>query len=246
MAFHTFFSLLPLLALTGWVAHRLALGHDGLLEPFAALAPVSVAAVADAEFMRLGAKTGAVLAPLSIGSFLWLASGGMNTAMAAFEQVFDAAPRSFLRRRLLALGFVVVAVVVLAASTASALLGIWVGGLVAQVMAVAMPLGALWLLAAGFFRYATRRREGGARSGFRGALVTLVLWLVVSAAFTRYVAEIANYSRFYGGLTAVVVLLVWLWLMCFALLVGGAVNAALERRAQSAVESAAQRVNPPA
>jgi len=239
MAFHAFFSLLPLLAITGWVAHRLALGQEGLLEPFAALAPGPVAAVADAEFMRLGEGAGAVLAPLSVAGFLWLASGVMNTGMAAFEQLFEAPPRPFLRRRLLSLAFVVVAVVVLAVSTASALFGVWLGGVAAQVLAVVMPLGALWLLVAGFFRYATQRNDGHPRSGFRGALVTLVLWLVVSTGFTQYVAEIANYSRFYGGLAAVVVLLVWLWLMCFGLLVGGAVNAALERRSRG-------RATPPA
>src|SRR5438309_656051 len=86
-----------------------------------------------------------------------------------------------------------------------------------------MPLIAL--IGCGFFRFATSRRDGVQRRGFLGAIVTIVAWVVVSLLFSFYVREIGSYSRFYGSLAAVAVLLVWLWLMAVSLLVGGEVNA---------------------
>ena len=69
------------------------------------------------------------------------------------------------------------------------------------------------------------------------AALTVVLWLLVSGSFSLYVSTLARYSRFYGGLATVVVLLIWLWLMAFALLAGGGLNALIEKRQQRATEA---------
>ena len=90
------------------------------------------------------------------------------------------------------------------------------------------PIGALWVLVGTFSRYATRRPDGKRPRGFKGAAVTLFLWIAESSLFSFYVAEIASYTEFYGGLATVVVLLAWLWLMAFSLLVGAEINARLE------------------
>jgi membrane protein len=236
IAFHFFFSLVPLVALTGWAAHRLL--HDAsdqVLGPLMALAPRSVAGLADSEFMRLGAGGDAVLPPLSAIGFVWLSTDGVATAMVIFERMFRAPPRSWLIRRLVALGYVLLAVTLLSLASGAALLVAWGGSIATWIVALLAPAAALWLLLAVFFRAATIREQGRSRRGFRGALVTLLLWAAVSALFSLYVAEIASYSRFYGSLATVVVLLLWLWLMAMSLLIGGEVNARFE-----AIDAAAE------
>jgi len=230
IAFHAFFSLVPLIAITGWVAHELALSEAELMGPLLEVAPRAVRRLADREFMRLGDDADFVLPPLSVITFLWLSSGGVATAMRVFEHLFGTRRRNWLKRRVLALAFVVAAVIVLAFSTLVALYTVWLSGGAGRLIGLLAPLLALWLLVAAFFRYATKRQDRLRRRGFRGALVTVVLWVVVSFGFSVYVGTLASYSHFYGGLATVVVLLVWLWLMAFALLVGGGVNAYLERR----------------
>ena len=231
IAFHTFFSLVPLLAITGWVTHEVMQSRGNLLEPLLALAPGAVRALADSEFMRLSAGADAVLPPLSIATFLWLASGGAAVTMRVFEQVFGTPPRNWVKRRLLALAFVICVVVLLAGTTALVILAVWLGNVVAGVIAFIAPVLALWLLVAAFFRWATLRKDGRRPSSFRGAALTLTLWILVSTLFSVYVRTLASYSKFYGGLATVVVLLLWLWFMAFALLAGGALNALLEKRA---------------
>ena len=228
MAFHSFFSLVPLVAITGWVVHTLTHGTGELADPFMTLAPGPVVHLADSEFMRLSEDGETVLAPLAIVGFLWLSSGGVNTAMLVFERIFDAPRRPVLRRRLLAFAFVLVAMTVVSLGAAATVSLVWIGGTPAMIAGVVLPLLVAWLMIASFFRYATLRTQGARRSGFRGAGATLLLWVAVSFAFSLYVHQLAAYSQFYGGLATVVVVLVWLWLMSFALLIGGEINARIE------------------
>ena len=228
MAFHAFFSLVPLVALIGYAAHQLSQSSHSLLGPVTQLAPRSVAQLADTEFMRISDASSNMLPPLSIVGLLWLATDGVATAMREFERIFDAAVRPFWKCRLVALGYVLMAILMFTISGTIAIWTGWDGSAVEAIVAVATPLATLWLLVAGFFRIAIVREEGAPRSGFRGAAVTLMLWLLVSAGFTLYVREIASYSRFYGSLATVAVLLVWLWLMSLSLLIGGEINARVE------------------
>ena len=60
-----------------------------------------------------------------------------------------------------------------------------------------------------------------------GVLVALIGWMVVSAAFSFYVENFANYSVIYGALGTVIVLMMWLNLTAVVLIMGAEVNGAL-------------------
>jgi membrane protein len=77
-----------------------------------------------------------------------------------------------------------------------------------------------------------------------GAIVGIALWFALSGGFFLYVATFSRYSFIYGTFTAIVVLLVWIWLTNVALLLGAELNAAIDVRReacapQSSVSSAA-------
>lgn len=65
------------------------------------------------------------------------------------------------------------------------------------------------------------------KAGFPGAVVTTLGWIVVSFLFSFYVNNFANYSRFYGSLGAVIILLIWLYITSVILILGGEINALL-------------------
>jgi membrane protein len=62
-----------------------------------------------------------------------------------------------------------------------------------------------------------------------GSLFATVLCLAATAAFSLYVSNIANYSRTYGSLGAVIVMLLWLYICFYITLMGAQINAILER-----------------
>lgn len=58
-----------------------------------------------------------------------------------------------------------------------------------------------------------------------GAVISLVLWLLVSMVFSNYVENFSKYSVIYGALGGVIVLLIWLYLSSAILILGGEINA---------------------
>lgn len=62
-----------------------------------------------------------------------------------------------------------------------------------------------------------------------GAAVALGVWLLASALFALYVSTAGNYSKTYGALAGVIVMLLWLWITNLALLFGAEVDSELER-----------------
>jgi membrane protein len=62
-----------------------------------------------------------------------------------------------------------------------------------------------------------------------GSLVAVLGWLVASFGFRLYVAHFAAYAHTYGALGTVVVLLLWLYIWGVMVIVGGQINAILDR-----------------
>jgi membrane protein len=63
----------------------------------------------------------------------------------------------------------------------------------------------------------------------RGTVLTLVVWILASAAFAFYVAKFGSYDKTYGTLGGVVVFLLWLWITNISVLLGVEFNAETER-----------------
>ena len=58
-----------------------------------------------------------------------------------------------------------------------------------------------------------------------GSAVAAFLWIGASALFAVYTATFASYNKTWGTLSAVIVMLTWLWLTAMALLLGAEINA---------------------
>lgn len=69
-----------------------------------------------------------------------------------------------------------------------------------------------------------------ARRLLPGAALTAVLWAIVSVAFPWALATVLDYGVTYGSFSAAIVLLVYLYLLAAAVLLGAEVNATLESR----------------
>lgn len=93
----------------------------------------------------------------------------------------------------------------------------WPAGLALTVTAIAV-----------MFEWAPRRRQPSASWLAVGATISVVLWLLTSAALAIYVTGSDGFGGTYGPLTAVMALLLWANLTGIALFLGLAFNAQLE------------------
>lgn len=177
---------------------------------------------------------------------VWSATGAMTTYMAALNIAYGRdETRPFVRRRLVALvmaacigvAFLLVAVLLVFGPTIQHYVG--------HALGVESTLGYVWwaaqwpilllgLLAAFATLLYLAPNVEHPRWTFLslGSAIAVATWLIVSGAFAFYTAHFSSYNKTWGSLSAVIVMLTWLWLTGLALLFGGELNAEAERARQ--------------
>jgi membrane protein len=171
---------------------------------------------------------------------LWSASRGMSGLITALNIAYqEPEKRGFFKLNLVAIGLTI----------GLTIAGIIVVALVAVLPAAVefLPLGTLskwlllileWPLLVGFvvvglavmYRYAPSRDEPQWKWVSPGAGAAVTLWIAASIGFTVYVAHFNSYSKTYGSLGGVIILLTWLYISSFVILFGAAINAQSEKQ----------------
>jgi membrane protein len=171
---------------------------------------------------------------------LWGARAGMSALMVATNIAYaEAEKRHFIKQTLISLAFTLGAVLVFLIAVAVGVvlpLGLKVLGTSGwvQLLAGALRWVALWFVAvvglAVLYRYGPSRRPARWRWVMWGAVIAASLWVLVSVGFAFYVSSFATYGKTYGALGGVIALLMWFYLSSFTVVIGGLVNAEMERQ----------------
>jgi membrane protein len=185
---------------------------------------------------------GALLGVGLLGA-LWSASGYVGVFMRASNAIYEVEEgRPFWKLRPLQV-LVTLACVILVALVAVSLV---VTGALARAIGDAVGVGGtavtIWNIAkwpvlvlvvmtifAILYYTAPNVRLPGFRWITPGGVVGVLLWIVASAGFALYVANLGSYNETYGSLGGTIVFLVWVWISNLALLFGAELNAELER-----------------
>jgi len=187
--------------------------------------------------------TGITVAGIGGALALWSLGGAMQNLMWALDIAYDREEtRGFVRRRLAAFGMVFFALLGFGLAFGVLVLGphlsTWIGSAVGAKTVVQIvwwvaewPLlvGGLLVSFAGILYLGPNVDHPRWRFLSFGAVLAVVIWLLASGAFAFYVSRFGSYNRAWGTLSAVVVMLTWLWLSGVALLLGAEVNAEAER-----------------
>ena len=160
---------------------------------------------------------------IAIALALWSASGGMAAIITGIHVAHEhEEPKSFVVKRGKALGltlgaivflsiviFVIAAVPPLLADAGLGTAGRVAFGIVRWPVLAAVMIGGIGLL----YRFSMKDGPRGWLGIVTpGAVVAMLGWLIVSALFAVYTAHFSSYSKTYGALASIVVLLLWLWL----------------------------------
>lgn len=62
-----------------------------------------------------------------------------------------------------------------------------------------------------------------------GAIISVFSWLILSKGFNMYINNFSKYSKIYGSIGSIFVLVIWLNMISLVLLLGGQINAILEK-----------------
>jgi membrane protein len=184
-------------------------------------------------------KTLGLGAVLGVAMSLWTANNATKSIFGALNAAYgETETRGFVRLTLVSLAltffslvFIIVAIGVVVALPA--VLGFLGLGTAAEwlVLIARWPIMLAAIVALLSSLYALGPSRGAIRWRWLsvGSLVAAILWLIVSAAFSWYVAHFGSYNKTYGSLGAVVGFMTWIWISSTVVLVGAAIDAESER-----------------
>jgi membrane protein len=249
MAFWLFLSLLPLAAVGGLLAAKLAAGNWSTTAPLLESLPLASREMLRTELGRVAAWNGG---KVGIGAglvFIWLASSGIHSIFDGIELETEATPRPWWKKRLLSLGTCVALSLGIASLT---VLGTGVGRLwhlahgADWIQALPIESSLVWEigrlvigaavsfgLISGLYWIAlphgTRRHMPIAP----GALVALGLQVALGCGYAFYIKQAGDGGAYQAGLASIGVTMTALYLFCLVLLVGIKVNQMLFERRQA-------------
>jgi membrane protein len=178
---------------------------------------------------------------LGLALAVWGSSKGMDALIRALNAVYrERETRGFVRRKLVALSLTLGGILFLALVVGLLAITPWALGLAGMSGLAEKVLGilrwpALFLIVsfalAVIYRLAPYHKRPDHRFFSIGTFVAATVWVLASAALSAYIAQIATFSKTYGSLAAVVTLMFWFYLSALIVLLGGELNAILERRA---------------
>lgn len=170
---------------------------------------------------------------------LWSASGGVSNLMTAINTAYDEEEtRGFVKKRgmalLLTVGAIVFMVLMLGLVAVVPALFNFLGAegifrVIAQVVRYLVLILVIAVALAILYRVAPDRDAPKMRWVSVGAGVATVIWLAASVGFSIYAGQ-GGYTKNYGAVAGVVVLLFWLWITAYAILLGAEINAESEQQ----------------
>jgi len=208
------------------------------------IVPSQVSSLIEGSLRRLTQQNSTSITLIVVGAVLalWSLSGAMQNVMWALNLAYDRSEtRGFVRRRLVAAGMAVFALVASALALGLLVLGPdlsrWIGNAIGNRRATEIVWwAAQWpiligglLLAFGVIYYLGPDVKQKWQFLSFGAVFAVVVWLIASGAFAYYASRFGSYNKAWGSLSAVVVMLTWLWISSVALLLGAEINAEAER-----------------
>lgn len=109
------------------------------------------------------------------------------------------------------------------------------------VAALSLPLTAIALVMLALVLYLlTPENYLTVRQALPGSIFFAVGWMTVTKLFQYYVAKYDRYNPTYLALTSAIVLLIWMYLTCLLLLLGGKLNAILRRERERSAQRKAE------
>jgi membrane protein len=252
LAYNFLLALFPLLlfmlTLFGLFASRSNELQSSLLSYFADFLPPSAFQLLKAITIEMAANATSGKLTFGIVLTLWFASGGMSSMISTLDAVYHVREsRGWLWGRVIALGLTIAILTLLMTS----LFIVLVGGHFSDWMAIKLHLTSIilivwkvlqWVSVVLFLTlsFALIYYFGPSLEQRRwhwmtpGSIFGAFLWLAASAGLRVYLHFFNTYTATYGSLAAIMILLVWLYVTGLSFLIGGEINAQIERAAMGA------------
>ena len=215
-----------------------------LMASLRSVLPADALSLVEKYLQQVVRGSGGDILSLGLLGALWASSSGVTAIMEALNAVYEAKEvRPFWKVRLIAIAMTIGLAGFIILSTTLVLYGEHIGVWIANIVGLGWLFTSAWLVlqwpvviclmlfAIAVIYYISPCVEQDWRWVSPGSVFAVLMWLIVSLGFKIYVENFGNYNKAYGSIAGVIVLMLWFYLSGIVLLMGGEINAEIEKAA---------------
>lgn len=173
---------------------------------------------------------------------LWTASSAFRAVIKGINKAYNfKETRSFIKRSIISMSSILMLAITIILALALLVFGNVISRYLQDILPFYDVLIVLWDLCryafifilmififASIYRLAPPKRMRW-RDVVPGAIFSTIGWVIISYGFSFYINNFGNYSRFYGSLGAVFILMTWLFLISIIFILGVEINCVIEQ-----------------
>ena len=211
-----------------------------VLELLGQILPTSVYDLTESTVSEIISSQNTGLLGVSVLLSIWTASSGFRAVIKGINKAYNIKEkRSYIRRSIISY----ISTIILALTIIATLILLVFGNVIGTHIISLLPFYEFWLKLWNIMRYAviivvlifvfaaiykyTPSKRLKWRQVLPGAIISTFGWLILSSGFSFYINNFSNYSRFYGSLAAVFILMIWLFLSSMVFMFGVELNSVL-------------------
>lgn len=236
IAYFLFLSIVPTITLIGYACAYLNISNDLVQEL------ILNAFGSDISNLITPIITETRITPaffISLGVGYFLASQGMSSIIVASNTIYGIKDSGFFKRRLKAIIMELVIVILFIFILVVPLLGDSIVNLlhyfnldtattttiISTINFLSGPFSwlVIFLLVRTIYAMAPDKKLTS-KHVTGGALFTTIAWIAITSLYSFYINNYANYSVFYGSLANIVILMIWVYFLSYAFVIGMAMN----------------------
>lgn len=238
-AYYYLLSIVPLLILLLSILPYLNLDAETAIQAMSNVLPSDTMEVFRENIIAVVERPSGGLLTVGILGTLWSASNGVNAFIQSANLTYNVEEtRSFIKVRLLSIvltiGMIIAIVVALVLPVFGQLIIDMINmpsqtAVLFQVLRWAISIAVIGAVLIALYHFAPNKNIPF-KHILPGAVITAVLWQLISLAFSFYVSNFGNYSATYGSLGGIIILMLWFYLTGIILMIGAEINVIHHRR----------------
>ncbi len=237
LAYYLVLSFFPFLIFLFTLISFSNLDAEVILEALETMLPNSVFELTQNIILEvLGTQSTGVLG-ISLILAIWTASSGARAVFKGVNKAYNIREeRNYVKRAIISFISTIGLAITVLLSLSLLVFGDVIGNYLIDILPFRQVLIMIWnilrygvilfiltFIFAFIYKYAPSKKIRW-RDVLPGAIFATIGWVVVSIGFSFYINNYSNYSRFYGSLAAVFVLMIWLFLTSLIFMFGVEIN----------------------
>ncbi|MEG0994817.1 MAG: YihY/virulence factor BrkB family protein [Bacilli bacterium] len=240
MAFFFVLSLIPLIALLGIILTTFSVSSESLFQMLTSILPREVAELLIPAATNPSLSGGLII--FFFSAFL-LATNGASSIIVASNELYKVKDQDFIKRRLKAILMTIVLVSIILFMLLVPALGNSIFELIKtlgkgnnvvnvfyniyQIVKYPITIFLIYFDVKLLYVLAPNCKIASNTTSF-GAIFTTVGWVLLTEIYSFYLERFSSYDIFYGSLSNILILLLWVYLLSYIFVLGMALNSGVE------------------